>query len=252
MVVSPTTQTVVNHANLYPYLSKILNKSKSNHSLKISPKSPHQKLELSQDQSSIGPVFMESPFILVPNFELLKLIKLGKCCSYCGDVLKVYDQGRMRDKDIDIDDSDNSPSRHHTHNHGKNGRKNGNSGSNGQGGRSKSGNRSTNEQQKHNRFLSGLDCDECESCWCSQECKDLDFRHELMFHRPTNKSMCHRFPVLAGPSSESGRSNGLNFSYEGWCKMFDFIKSNQLDLIYYGVMVMLHLIHDQALIRPFD
>ncbi|GMF06733.1 unnamed protein product [Ambrosiozyma monospora] len=34
--------------------------------------------------------------------------------------------------------------------------------------------------------------------------------------------------------------------------MSDFIKSNQLDLIYYGVMVMLHLIHDQALIKPFE
>ncbi|VEU20101.1 DEKNAAC101060 [Brettanomyces naardenensis] len=147
-------QCSLNRDVLQPYIKKALNKCKGQHCLKVNPAT--KELVLASDQSKPGTLFLEAPLILLPEFELLNLMELGKCCAYCGCVLKVDDLGRMRDKKP----TKKPPS---------------------------------SKDSKLSRYLKGLDCDECPLRWCSDECKDADTMHSLLHHRPENKSGTHQF-----------------------------------------------------------
>lgn len=99
-----------------------------------------------EDLNPLELLFIESPLILIPNHSLKSLIKSGRACSKCGEVIKAYDSGIIKDIKKNLDGL------------------------------------------KHERFLKGLDCDQCNIKWCCSKCKELDIWHDCLNHRPINKS----------------------------------------------------------------
>jgi hypothetical protein len=198
--------TRVNIVALSPYLKKIFSKSKSTHSLRYDSHS--DEIKLKTDKSKLGVVYMEAPFIALPNYELLKLIERGKCCGYCGEVLKLYDVGKMKDD----------------------------------------GNKANREKQttadKHERFINGLDCSECEARFCDKQCKLLDFKHELLHHRPTNKTATHPFVDVDGTDKDT-------FFFDSWKRLEAIILAENNDWLYNSMMCILHIYHDPSLETAF-
>ncbi|KAH3674730.1 hypothetical protein WICPIJ_009497, partial [Wickerhamomyces pijperi] len=136
--------------------------------------------------------------MVVPPFDLIKLIEVGKCCCYCGDTLKVYDKGRLKDKDVhDISD------------------------------------------EKHARFMSGLDCADCSCKWCSQSCRKQDFSHSMLHHQPTNKAMTNQLT--------NSRGEKLILLYDRWVSFRKRILEQNLEWVYCGLYVALQLFHNPEL-----
>lgn len=131
-------------------IANILKQTKSPNHLKTSP---NGKVATRTDLPPLDIVFVESPLILVPSHSLRLLIKNGRACAFCGDVIKAYDGGLIKDQ------------------------KNKNM-----------------DALKHQRFINGLDCDQCLYKWCSLQCKQFDeATHWVLNHRPINKSNTNSF-----------------------------------------------------------
>lgn len=192
---------------LIPILKKILTNSKSSHLLRLDPKSNEIKLKI--DKPHVGLIYLEAPYIALPAFDLLKLIERGKCCGYCGGVLKIYDNGKMKDD----------------------------------------GNKSNREKQtlvdKHERYINGLDCSDCEVRWCDKQCKGLDFKHTILHHRPSNKSASHAFFDVNGNEKDT-------FFFDKWTKLKTILLNGNMDLIYNTFICILHLYYDPSLQPGFE
>lgn len=187
---------------LLPLLKKILNKSKSSHLLRVDQSS--NEIKLKGDKQHLGLIYLEAPYIQLPHFDLLKLIERGKCCSYCGKVLKIYDNGKMKDD----------------------------------------GNKANRQKQtamdKHERYINGLDCSDCEIRWCDKQCRDLDFKHVLLNHRPSNKSATHTFIDVNNNEKDV-------FYFDRWTKLKNKLVETNQDLIYNTLMCILHIYYDDQL-----
>lgn len=190
-----------------PYIKKIFSKSKATHSLRYD--SLTDQIKLKTDKSKLGVLYIEAPFILLPHFDVLKLIETGKCCSYCGEVLKLYDVGKMKDD----------------------------------------GNKASREKRttadKHERFINGLDCSDCEGRWCDNQCKLLDFKHNFLHHRPMNKTTSHPFLDINGDDKDT-------FFFDNWKKIESLIIKENNDWLYNTIMCILHLYHDPSLEATFS
>lgn len=199
--------TKVQMDTLAPVLKKILSKSKASHSLRF--ESGSNEIKLKTEKQALGTICLEAPYIALPNFDLLKLIRLGKCCSYCGEVLKIYDTGKLKDD----------------------------------------GNKQTREKQttmeKQERYLNGLDCSNCEVRWCDKQCKDLDFKHELLTHRPANKSVSHPFVDCCGNEKDT-------FYFDKWVKLEKLLVGENMDVYYQVFMCLLHIYHDPTLKEGYE
>ena len=199
--------TRVQKETLATLLKKIFSKSKSAHLLRYDSGSNEIKLRI--DKLSLGIVCLEAPYILLPNYDLINLVEKGKCCSYCGAVLKIYDKGKMKDD----------------------------------------GNKSDREKQtaqdKHERFVNGLDCFTCEVRWCDKQCKNLDFKHNLLYHRPSNKTASHNFTSVDGSEKDT-------FYFDRWKKVDKMVRSNNWDLVYNTLMCILHIYYDSNLKDGFE
>jgi hypothetical protein len=194
--------TKLNWVLLAPVLKKILNKSKSGHPLRYD--SSCDQIKLKNEKSHLGIVYLEAAYIALPKYDILKLIERGKCCAFCGEVLKIYDNGRMKDDD----------------------------------------NKQTRQKQttidKHERYLNGLDCSNCEARWCAKQCKDLDFRHNLLYHRPSNKNVTHPFINVSKVEIDI-------FYYDIWKKLDKLILEENLELCYKTIMCILQIYYDPNL-----
>ncbi|KAG7699727.1 hypothetical protein KL951_001444 [Ogataea haglerorum] len=161
-----------------------------NSNLKVS----NGAIVLRHDMTNLGTLYLEAPYFLIPPFDLVKLVEVGKCCSYCGETLKIYDKGRLRDKEAhDVSD------------------------------------------QKHMRFMSGLDCGDCSSRWCSQNCRKLDFCHSFLNHQPTNKGMTNQIT--------NSRGEKLVLLYDRWVSFKKAIHEKSLELAHCGLYVTLQLFY---------
>lgn len=202
-----TIPTNVVTDTLNPILKKILSKSKSTHLIRLDTVTNEIKLKV--DKPHLGLIYLESPYIAIPSFDLLKLIERGKCCGLCGGVLKIYDNGKMKDD----------------------------------------GNKSTRQKQthieKHERYINGLDCSECEVRWCDKQCKDLDFKHMLLNHRPSNKSTSHTFLDVAGNEKDI-------FYFDKWTKLKNLLVSENLDVVYNTFMCIIQIYYDETLVQGFE
>lgn len=197
----------VNSEILVSTLKKVFNKSKSGHPLRIDPDS--NQIRLKNDKNNLGIVYLEAPYISLPSYEVLKLIQMGKCCSYCGEVLKIYDNGKMKDD----------------------------------------GNRGKREKQttveKHERYINGLDCSNCEVRWCDKQCKELDFKHDLLYHRPSNKSSTHAFIDTNGVEKDT-------FYFDKWKSLETLLLKENLDLCYNTIICILHIYYDDNLLTGYE
>lgn len=189
----------INRDALIPCVKKLLGKSKNKKTVRLDFKTG--QLESFQKVTQPSALFLEAPLILLPDFELLNLVKLGKCCAYCGEVLKADDQGRMRD--------------------------------------TKKKRRSSRDSKK-DRFIAGLDCDQCPLRWCSKACKKADFKHCILHHQPENKSNTNPFLDLNGKCKDM-------FNYGSWTKLSELIVTRGLEICYYGVMSVLYIYHNPSL-----
>lgn len=197
----------LNSEKLNPLLKKILNKSKSAHLLRVD--STSNEIKLKTDKPHLGIIYIEAPYITLPHFDVLKLIERGKCCSYCGEVLKIYDNGKM------IDDGNK-------------------------------GNRQRKTSfDKHDRYINGLDCSDCEVCWCDKQCKELDFRHRILSHRPTNKSATHAFIDVDGNDKDI-------FYFAKWDILKKKLTGNNMEIFYNTLICILHLYYDPSLVIGFE
>ncbi|QPG74566.1 hypothetical protein FOA43_001897 [Brettanomyces nanus] len=150
----PVLRHSPNRKAVEPYIKRALERGRhSSHGIRVDDKK--HEVVANSDKSGLGVLFLEAPFILLPEYEMLNLIELGKACAYCGTVLKVDDLGKLRD--------DKAHVRHRS------------------------------KYSKMERFIKGLDCDRCSLRWCCQKCKDADFKHNLLHHLPDNKTGTHNF-----------------------------------------------------------
>lgn len=197
----------LNDGILFPLIRKILSKSKAAHPLRYDVHS--NQIKLKADKSHLGVVYLEAPYILLPHWDRLELIKRGKCCSYCGEVLKLYDNGKMKDD----------------------------------------GNKANLQKKsfidKHERYVNGLDCSNCEGKWCDKDCKSLDFRHGLLYHRPTNKTASQNFTNTKGEEIDS-------FYYDNWKYLENILTTRGLDLCYMTIMTILHTYYDGEIKNGFE
>lgn len=202
-----TIRTQTNWDKLAPVVRNVLSKSKSGHPLRFDTNSNDPKLKL--DKPNLGIVYLEAPYISLPNYDILKLIERGKCCAFCGSVLKIYDNGKMKDD----------------------------------------GNKQNREKQtsidKHERYLNGLDCANCECRWCDKQCKDLDFKHNLLYHRPANKNVTHPFINVTKIETDT-------FYYDKWSKLENIINEENLELCYKGIMCILQVYYDPNLKNGYE
>ncbi|TID28557.1 hypothetical protein CANINC_002430 [Pichia inconspicua] len=190
---------------LFPLLKTILSKSKAVHTLRLD----NNQIKLKTDKSLSGVIYLEAPYILLPNWDRLELIKRGKCCSYCGEVLKLYDNGKMKDD----------------------------------------GKKATRQKQsivdKHERYVNGLDCFNCEGKWCDKQCKGLDFRHELLYHRPTNKTNSHNFTNI-------NKEDVDLFYHNNWRTLENTLTTKGQELCYMTIMMILHTYYDPKIKNGID
>jgi len=193
--------------SLGPILRKIISKTKGQHTLRFDQQK--KLLVAAFDQSQPGTLFLEAPMILLPDFELLRLIKIGKCCAYCGCVLKGDNEGRLAGSDT------------------------------------KPLNRKASKEQKIDRFISGLDCDQCSLRWCGDACKSADSLHGILNHRPENKSCSHQFV-----GADSRKKDVLLF--DRWSSLWSFVATERLELCYYGISAILRIYYDEKLREPFE
>ncbi|GAV29227.1 hypothetical protein PMKS-002709 [Pichia membranifaciens] len=111
------------------------------------------------------------------------------------------------------------------------------------------GNKSNRQKQthieKHERYINGLDCSNCEVRWCDKQCKDLDFKHILLNHRPSNKSASHAFFDVDGNEKDI-------FYFDKWTKLKNLLVSDNLDVVYNTFMCIIHMYHDPNLGQGFE
>lgn len=164
------------------------------------------EIKLTADRYQLGTLFLETPFMFFPDYERINLIGAGKACAYCGGVLKVDDAGRMRD----------SPNL-----------------------------KRPSTDSKMNRYMSGLDCNECALRWCSPGCHEADWSHSMLHHRPENRSGTSQFIDCDG--------NHIDLlKYDSWHKLMMMIITQGLEVCYYGVLTVLQIHHDHTLRGPFS
>ncbi|KAG0679917.1 SET domain-containing protein 5 [Pichia californica] len=199
--------TTFDKETLSQILKKIFSKSKSTHLLRLDTSS--NEIKLKSDKPRLGLIYIEAPFITLPDFEVLKLIERGKCCSYCGEVLKIYDNGKMKDD-------------------------------------GKKGNREKQTSiDKHERYINGLDCSNCEVRWCDKQCKGLDFKHNLLFHRPSNKSATHAFMSVDYIEKDT-------FFFDKWSKLKNYLVENNMKIIFNSIICLLHIYYDENLKSGYE
>lgn len=204
---SETVPTTINYNVLGPILRKILSKNSSNHVLRFD--TSKNQIKLKNDKSIPGPICLESPFIALPNFDILKLLDKGHCCGYCGEVLKIYDDGKMKDD-------------------GK-----------------KKNRLKQNSMEKHDRYINGLDCSDCNVKWCDSQCRRLDFRHQLLHHRPTNKTFSHPFTDINGKEIDT-------FYFENWNALQTELIARGLYMLYNTILCIFQVYFDSSLKETYE
>ncbi|KAF6006515.1 hypothetical protein HII13_004992 [Brettanomyces bruxellensis] len=203
----PHPESSLDRNKLGPIVKKIIGKTKGQHALRFDQQK--KMLVAAFDQAQPGTLFLEAPMILLPDFELLRLIKLGKCCAYCGSVIKGDNEGRLAGTDT------------------------------------KPANKKASKEQKIDRFISGLDCDQCSLRWCSDVCKNADCMHNILNHRPENKSCSHQFV-----GADKKKKDILLF--DKWHSLWAYVAKERLELCYYGIGAILRIYYDQRLEAAFE
>ncbi|GMM28198.1 hypothetical protein DAMA08_009140 [Martiniozyma asiatica (nom. inval.)] len=193
---------------LVPVVQKLLMKTKAAHCLIIDKDT--NRLSVKDQIGILGTICMEAPFIFVPDYSKLHLMDKGHCCGLCSDMITVYNTGRMQDNDSQTKQVKKEKTEHI-------------------------------DKIKQERSKNGLDCNECNVKWCSQQCKNLDFSHDLLNHKPVNKSGTKNFVNVDGTKKQV-------FSWQHW----DSLRENINSPLTFGVArVIMHLFYDESLMDTY-